>query len=69
MRNDNRIEPCCERLAHIWHMVPDWRMSQLMMNAAAIYANRHNGRNVFYLEDEDFLDFLEEFIKETIENA
>ena len=61
MRNPNRIKEVCERLAAIRHKVPDWRLSQMMINALAMYQNRH-GTDAFYMEDEEFLEFLEDFI-------
>lgn len=61
MRDSNRIYTCSNRLAEIWHKVPDWRLSQMMINALSIYQNRH-GTDAFYMEDEEFLDFLEDYI-------
>lgn len=61
MRDSNRIYTCSNRLAEIWSKVPDWRLSQMMINALAMYQNRH-GTDAFYMEDEEFLDFLEDFI-------
>ena len=61
MRDSNRIYTCSNRLAEIWQKVPDWRLSQMMINALAMYQNRH-GTDAFYMEDEEFLDFLENFI-------
>lgn len=61
MRDSNRIYICSNRLASIWQKVPDWRLSQMMINALAMYQNRH-GTDAFYMEDEEFLDFLEDFI-------
>lgn len=61
MRDSNRIYTCSNRLAEIWKKVPDWRLSQMMINALAMYQNRH-GTDAFYMEDEEFLDFLENFI-------
>lgn len=61
MRDSNRIYTCSNRLVEIWQKVPDWRLSQMMINALAMYQNRH-GIDAFYMEDEEFLDFLEDFI-------
>lgn len=65
MRNSNRIKPYCETLASIWGMVPDWRLSQLMINACVAYTNEH-GHDPFYVEDEDFLNYLFNFISKAI---
>ena len=61
MRDLNRIDKFCDKLKTIWHKVPDWRLSQMMINTLAMYQNRH-GTDAFYMEDEEFLDFLEDFI-------
>ena len=65
MRNPNRIKPYCDTLTSIWQMVPDWRLSQLMINAIDAYTNEH-GYDPFYMEDEDFLMYLYNFISKTI---
>lgn len=61
MRNPNRIKPYCDTLATLWGMVPDWRLSQLMKNALNGWVNRFS-TDPFYVEDEDFLGFLFEYI-------
>ena len=63
MRDPQRIDYYCDELAAIWHKVPDWRLTQLITNAFVIYKNRH-GDDAFYVEDADFMKFLDEFIKE-----
>lgn len=58
-RDINRIKPNAERLAAVWeHKAPDMRMAQFMMNILGEYyaATKHD---CFYVEDEEFLDFLE----------
>ena len=67
MRNPDRIKPYCETLATIWGLVPDWRLSQLMVNACLAYKNEHDV-DPFYVEDEDFLHFLYAFISNAINN-
>lgn len=61
MRDPNRIKPYCDALATIWNIVPDWRLSQLMKNALNEWVDRF-GTDPFYVEDEDFLGFLLEYI-------
>ena len=63
MRDPERIDYYCDELAHIWHKVPDWRISQFMVNAMFAYSNKY-GHDAFYAEDADFMKFLNEFIKE-----
>jgi len=61
MRDPNRIQKYCNKLAEIWSQVPDWRLGQLMVN----FIDRGGGTLAFYMEDEDFIIMLESFIKET----
>ena len=63
MRDSNRIQECCEKLANIWHMVPDWRLSQLMINACHAYEISHKN-DAFYAEDDEFIDFIQKFIND-----
>ena len=63
MRDLNRIDYYCDELAEVWHKVPDWRLSQLMVNIMLAYSNKY-GNNAFYVEDADFMKFVREFIKE-----
>ena len=65
MRDPNRIDYYCDELAELWHKVPDWRMSQLMVNAMLAYHNKFC-HDAFYTEDADFMNFLKDFIKEAI---
>ena len=58
MRDPNRIYKYTIKLAEVWNTVPDWRFSQLMSNFFA-----YLGRDPFYMEDEEFFDKLEEFIR------
>ena len=59
MRDRNRIDPFLERLGKVWKKVPDWRFGQLMCNL-----QRMAGHDLFYMEDEDFMDFVDEVRKE-----
>ena len=65
MRDPHRIDYYCDELAEVWHKVPDWRLSQLMVNIITAYTNKHNDIDPFYVEDADFMKFVREFIKET----
>lgn len=68
MRDPKRIRPYCEAVATIWESVPDWRFSQLMINAMLAYHNKY-GHDAFYVEDKDFIKFLNDFIREATGNA
>lgn len=56
MRNPNRIENICQQLGEIWHKVPDWRLAQLMSNV-------FRTRDCFYMEDQDFIEYIKKFIE------
>ena len=57
MRADSRIDNICQQLAQLWHQLPDWRLAQLMSNVFFT-------KDCFYMEDQDFIDYIERFIKE-----
>jgi len=67
MRDPNRIKPYCDTLATIWGMVPDWRLGQLMINAIEAYKEKYH-YDPFYMEDQDFLMYLFNYINEVIKN-
>lgn len=55
MRNPERIYKFCDRLSEIWmENCPDWRFTQLFSNVSC-------GRDLFYMEEEEFLQELERF--------
>ena len=68
MRDPNRIKPYCDTLATIWSMVPDWRLSQLMINAIEAYKEKYS-YDPFYMEDQDFLMYLFNYISEVTKNG
>lgn len=55
MRNPGRIKIICERLATEWQRLPDQRLAQLMFNVFA-------DKDCFYMEDNDFIEYLHEYI-------
>ena len=66
MRDPKRIHPFCNTLCTIWSVVPDWRLSQLMMNAIEAYKEKY-GYDPFYMEDQDFLMYLFNYVNEVME--
>ena len=64
MRDLKRIKSYCDALATIWEMIPDWRLSQLMVNA--IHAYQIERGNPFYVEDENFLMYLYNYVKRNV---
>ena len=62
MRDINRIDIICTRIAELWKTVPDWRFMQLLVNFQEAI-----GSDGFYLEDERFISLFEEWISITDE--
>ena len=63
MRNPNRIDKFCDELNKLWHQVPDWRFGQFILNME-LACRVHTGRDAFYLEDDEFFKFMNEYLKE-----
>lgn len=59
MRDIDRINKVTTRLAELWKTVPDWRFMQLIDNL-----QRWVGNDMFYYEDDRFIDVLEKFLGE-----
>lgn len=55
-----RIDSFLEELGRFWKKHPDWRFGQLMCNLDRRYRTEHNGNDYFYLEEDQFLEFLED---------
>lgn len=62
MRDPNRIDKFCDELKTIWHQVPDWRFGQFILNMERA-CHIDTGKDVFYLEDDDFFKFMKEYFK------
>ncbi len=54
MRDQNRIDAFCSELAAYWHKVPDWRFGQFVSNVLTKC-------DLFYIEDDDFLNDMKKF--------
>lgn len=65
MRDIKRIKPIIERIEKLWLENPDFRLGQLLM--VITRTGEHNPK-LFYMEDEEFLQKLEETQKRLIEN-
>ena len=57
MRNPERIDEICNRLAKAWKRFPDWRLGQLICNF-----QNYSNNDCFYREDFDFISELEDYI-------
>lgn len=63
MRDPNRIDGYCARLAGIWKKVPDWRFGQLVFNLLEAYSEETRC-DAFYAEDDGFFAYLEKLTNE-----
>jgi len=62
MRDPNRIDKYCQRLATMWKKFPDWRFGQLLTNVLGEYYARTK-RDLFFPEDEELFATLEEIME------
>lgn len=62
MRDINRIDKFCDRLAESWKRLPDWRFGQLMLNLLGQYYNDKN-HDPFFTEDDEMIKFIEEYTR------
>ena len=68
MRDPNRINEFCNEFAQLWHKVPDWRFAQLMMNIVLAYQHKYSNAP-FYVEDEEYMKFMKNYLKEILKVA
>ena len=61
MRDKNRIDKYCDRIAKMWKKVPDWRFGQLISNVLGEYVSR-TGKDIFFPEDEELVSAMEEIL-------
>ena len=62
MRDSARIPRYCATLQDAWDEVPDWRFGQLIANFFR-WLNAEKGvGDIFFLEDDKFFSYLEEYI-------
>lgn len=60
MRDPNRLKAFYEKVEEIHREnFPDWRFAQLISNFAEWY-----GGDIFYMEEKNFLNLLEIYVKE-----
>ena len=62
MRDANRIFPFCNKIAELWLQYPDLRFGQLMV-AYSSYLDIEQQKDVFYVEDDEFIKGFEEYLK------
>ena len=59
MRDIERIDVICDKLKEMWKKFPDWRFTQMIVNFMS-----YVGSDCFYMEDEEFIEKLNQFIEE-----
>ena len=59
MRDYKRIREICNKLASAWEKVPDMRLGQLIWNGLI-------EDDIFYVEDEKFIELFEEYCNKLI---
>lgn len=62
-RDPKRIDKVCNAVRAAWSFYPDLRFAQLMSNALLAYQEQTD-KDPYYLEDDDFIEFLMEFVSE-----
>lgn len=62
MRDENRIDTLCELLRKVWHLVPDWRLGQLIENLAK--ESHPKIKDAFYVEDDEIKKVMKIWLKE-----
>ena len=60
MRDQNRIDKFCARLAKAWKMFPDQRFGQLMCNILGDM--QMNGRDPFFPEEDEMIEYIEKYL-------
>lgn len=59
MRNPDRIDKFCNKLAKIWkENVPDWRFGQLMVNVL-----NSMEKDPFFPEEDEMIEYFENYFK------
>lgn len=59
MRDSERIDKFCERLAKAWENYLDWRFGQLMVNILSEMMAQ--GRDPFFPEEDEMIRFIEDY--------
>ena len=63
MRNANNIYPFSTILARAWMEVPYMRFGQLIENLSSFARTKYGKKDLFYVEDEELLSMLKEYVK------
>lgn len=63
MRDIHRIKPIMEELTAIWEENPDWRFGQLVSNVLGEVMKKYNISDMFFPEDDFWLNGIREYRK------
>lgn len=64
MRDPNRLDELYLRIKEIHQeKVPDWRIGQFMLNFMSWYGAKYK-RDMFYIEDNQFVDAIETYFED-----
>lgn len=64
MRDPNRLDELYLRMKKIHQeKVPDWRIGQFMLNFMSWYSAKYK-RDMFYIEDNQFVDAIETYFED-----
>lgn len=63
MRDINRLDNFYNELKRIHTYVSDWRFGQFIMNFMSWYYTKYK-RDCFYIEEDEMIKYIEEFIDE-----
>ena len=62
VNNEEHVDEFCKQFAAIWKQHPDLRFGQLIsIICSTRYIYDMKGRDIFYIEDEDMLDYIEDY--------
>lgn len=59
MRDLNRIDAFCRRLAVCWKMFPDLRFGQFILNIFSSMSSEH--KDPFFPEDDEMIKYIEKY--------
>ena len=57
-RDPKRIEDVLSRIRRLWHMYPDLRLGQLLINVV-----NNPDHDIFYVEDDALISMIEDYQK------
>lgn len=62
MRDPKRIDEFCNKLAALWHNVPDWRFGQFICNVMMDVQDKHG--DIFFPEEDKMYEYMREALED-----